>query len=89
MESLEGETYHSGELSIRSGTEIYHRVNDDETMGLDKIAPQEWIRVTVSRPYAGLMIVSRREGTTIAVAPTASTERQPTPVTPEQRRIVE
>ena len=40
VESLEGDTYQSGELWIRSGSEIYHRVNDDETKGLDKIGPQ-------------------------------------------------
>jgi hypothetical protein len=50
VESLEGENYYEGEMSIRSGTEIYFRVSDEETKGLDRIEAREWIRVRASRP---------------------------------------
>jgi hypothetical protein len=50
VESLEGEQFYSGELSLRSGTEVHYRAADRETTGLEQIGPKEWIRVVVSRP---------------------------------------
>lgn len=49
VDSLEGERYYDGELSLRSGSEAYHRVSDDETQGLERIGPKEWVRVVARR----------------------------------------
>lgn len=50
VESLEGTSYFDSQLSLRSGTEIYHRTNDPETSGIERVGSKEWIRVTVSNP---------------------------------------
>ncbi len=39
----------AGELSLRSGTEVYHRATDPETQGIQQIGSKEWVRVTAAK----------------------------------------
>ncbi len=50
VETLEGARYFAREVDTKSRNEVYHRVNDLETEGLQRIEPKESIRITVSRP---------------------------------------
>lgn len=50
VETLEGARYFSGDVQTKSRNEVYYRVSDYETEGLQQIRPKEWIRITVSRP---------------------------------------
>jgi hypothetical protein len=50
VETLEGARYFAGDVQTKSRNEVYYRVSDDETEGLQQIGPMEWIRITVGRP---------------------------------------
>ena len=43
-----GERYLDGDVDMRSGTEVYYRRNDPESAGLERIKPNEHLRITAS-----------------------------------------
>lgn len=45
--------YYAGTMRLASGTEVYCRLRDQDTRGLEQIRPDELLRVTASRPAAG------------------------------------
>lgn len=51
VETLEGARYFAGDVQTKSRNEVYYRITDIETEGLQQIRPKEWIRITVSRPH--------------------------------------
>ena len=50
VETLEGARYFAGDVRTKSRNEVYYRVSDGETEGLQRIGPMEWVRIRVSRP---------------------------------------
>ena len=50
VETLEGARYFAADVDTKSRNEVYYRVSDSDTEGLQQIRPKEWIRITVSRP---------------------------------------
>lgn len=50
VSTLEDRQHFIGTLDTRSGPEIYYRVGDPETDGLQQIGSKEWISVAASRP---------------------------------------
>ncbi len=45
-----GDVVFEGVTAMRSGTEVYHRRNDESTRGLDKVGANEVVDVVVARP---------------------------------------
>lgn len=50
VSTLEDRQYFIGTLDTRSGPEVYYRVGDPETDGLQQIGSKEWILVAASKP---------------------------------------